>query len=212
MVRIAVSLLLAAALAAPASAQDSGGAPGPPPRAETGVKGDFAARPGRTSEERRKARLDLMFGRLAAAGSKQRADRIGRQIMRRLSRSGSATVDLLMERAGAAMQAQRYGLALDLLDGVVRLKPDFAEGWNRRATVHYLRGDYGASLADIEQVLRYEPRHWGALAGLSMILVAVDRKDEAIEVMDRALAIHPYLEAMKDRRDRLVEELAGSDI
>ncbi|MEO1104231.1 MAG: tetratricopeptide repeat protein, partial [Pseudomonadota bacterium] len=79
-------------------------------------------------------------------------------------------------------------------------------------TVYFMMGEYGQSLADIEQVLRREPRHWGALAGLSMILVSMDRKRDAIEVMDRALTIHPHLTRMKARRDKLMTEVRGSDI
>lgn len=178
-------------------------------------KGDLGAQSGETdvtAQERREQRLNLMFGRLAAADNKRRATRIARHIMRRLSRSSSATVDVLMTRANAAMKEKRYAVALDLLDGVVRMEPGFAEGWNRRATVHFLRGDYSASIADIEQVLRREPRHWGALSGLSIILVSLERKAEAVEIMDRALEVHPYLDEMKKRRERLVEELRGSDI
>lgn len=209
---LSLTLVSMLALAAPAGAQDGRPVATDRPAAETTGKGDLGARIGSTAAERQNARLDLLFGRLAESENKRRADRIARHIMRRLSRSGSPTVDLLMERAGGAMERKDYSAALDLLDGVVRLQPDFVEGWNRRATVHFMRGDYGASLADIEQVLRREPRHWGALAGLSMILVSVERKEEAIEIMDRALAIHPHLDEMRERREKLAEEVAGSDI
>lgn len=175
------------------------------------LKGDRLGDRSATAEERREQRIDRMFEQLAKSDDKERADRIGRHIMRRLAQSGSDTVDLLMERAGLAMEAKNYGLALDLLDGVVRMEPDFAEGWNRRATVNFLAGNYGQSVADIEQVLRREPRHWGALVGLAMILVSLDRKAEAVPVMDRALAVYPFLEDLKERRDRLAVELA-SDI
>jgi tetratricopeptide (TPR) repeat protein len=173
-------------------------------------KGDLPERAerGRTAAERREERLDRMFEQLAAADSKERADRIARHILRRLERSGSDTVDLLMERAEAAMQKEDYGLALDLLDGVVRMRPQFAEGWNRRATANFLAGNFGQSVADIEQTLRYEPRHWGALLGLSMILASMERNEEAVEIMDRAMAIHPFLEGVQDRRDRLAREVA----
>lgn len=177
-----------------------------------GRKADRQGVPSTTLEERRTARLDALFDRLSRASNERRADRIARHIMRRLSQSGSPTVDLLMTRATLAMQARELTKALDLLDGVVRLAPDFAEGWNRRATVHFMTGDFGRSMADIEQVLRLEPRHWGALAGLSMMLVALDRKTDAVAVMDEALAIHPYLDDMRERRDRLVLEVTGSDI
>ncbi|UOM32954.1 tetratricopeptide repeat protein [Acuticoccus sp. I52.16.1] len=143
------------------------------------------------------------------ATTKDRADRIAGHIMRRLTRSGSDTVDLLMNRSAVAIQRKDYGLALDLLDAVVRLKPDFAEGWNRRATVNFLAGNYGRSIADIEQTLKREPRHWGALVGLSVILVSMEQKEKAVEVMTRALEIHPFLEDTRDRRDRFKLEVDG---
>ena len=191
--------------------------PTPVPMPVPGVGPDLPAQKGdrrervSTAQERREQRLDRMFKQLANASSKERADRIGRHIMRRLGQSGSDTVDLLMTRAGIAIAAKNYGLALDLLDGVVRMEPEFAEGWNRRATANFLAGDMGASVADIEQVLRYEPRHWGALLGLSMILASIDREREAVAIMDRVLAIHPFLEELKERRDRMAMDL-GADI
>ena len=211
MKQVACVLTLAFALASPASAQDAGSvATGPATAAPE--KGDRVDRPSGNLDERRAQRLDLMFARLAKTTDERRANRIARHIMRRLSQSGSDTVDFLMIRAGEALQGKEFGLALDLLDGVVRLKPDFAEGWNRRATVHFMMGNYGQSIADIEQVLILEPRHWGALAGLSMILVSLDRKSEAVVVMDQALAVHPFLSRMKQRRDKIAREIEGADI
>ncbi len=154
----------------------------------------------------------MMFGRLAKATDKRRADRIASHILRRMTQSGSDTVDLLMDRAGRAMKEKRYGDALDLLDGVIRLDPNFTEGWNRRATVYFLMNNYGRSIADIEQTLKREPRHWGALVGLAMILVTLEEKEEALKVMDRALEVHPFLEDIRERRDRYAAELAGSSI
>lgn len=197
--------------AVPFSLQPGEGAPADGGSAAKGDLGGGSSEMTESAEDRRAQRLDMMFSRLAAAETKRRADRIARNILRRMSRSGSDTVDLLMVQAGAAMRAKRYGTALDLLDGVVRLDPEFPEGWNRRATVHFLRGDYSASLSDIEQVLRREPRHWGALAGLSMILVSMDRKSEAVVIMDKALAVHPFLEEMKRKREQLTKELDGAE-
>lgn len=177
-------------------------------------KGDRADRPRvetRSLEERRQSRLDRMFAQLAKADTKDRADRIAGHIMRRMTRSGSDTVDLLMNRAAVAMRAKDYGLALDLLDGVVRLEPGFAEGWNRRATVNFLAGNYGRSIADIEETLKLEPRHWGALVGLSVILVSMEQKEEAVRIMSDALKIHPHLEDTRDRLRRLELEVGGID-
>ena len=210
MKQVAALLFLTLALALPARAQDS--FPDFSPPVDAPQKGDRKDAESTTAEERNAARLDLMFGRLANSDDERRANRIARHIMRRMMQSGSDTIDFLMARSAEAMQENDYPKALDLLDGVVRLKPEFAEGWNRRATVHFLNGDYGQSVADIEQVLRLEPRHWGALSGLSMILVSIDRKSEAVVVMDRALAVHPFLGRMRDQRDKLVKELQGADI
>lgn len=176
------------------------------------IKGDRQDQDTATAAERKAARIDALFGRLAKARDEQQAKRIARHIMRRMTQSGSSTVDLLMTQAAASMKAKDYPKALDILDGVIRLHPEFVEGWNRRATVYFLAEDYGQSLADIEQVLRREPRHWGALAGMAMILIAVDKENDALVVMDRALEIHPHLEDMKKRRDRIALELGGADI
>lgn len=211
MIKIAAALILALAVSGAATAQESVPAP-PATEVPPAAKGDRVDRPTSTAEERRAARLDVMFGRLAKTTDERRARRIARHIMRRLNQSGSDTVDYLMARAGDAMNKKSYPQALDLLDGVVRLQPEFAEGWNRRATAHFLAGNYGQSLADIEQVLRLEPRHWGALSGFSLILISMERKSEAVVVMDRALAVHPFLKQVKERRDKLKKEIDGSSI
>lgn len=206
---VASTLVLVLALAGSAVAQEQS-APRIPDAATD--KGDMGEAQSATADERRAARLDLMFGRLAKATTKRRADRIARNIMRQMLRSGSPTSDFLMERAAIAIRDKELGKALDFLDGVVRANPGFAEGWNRRATVHFMRGDYGRSLADIEQVLKLEPRHWGALSGLAIILASLDRNREAVEVMDRVLEIHPYLEEVEKRRERIRKEIDGSDV
>ncbi|WMS44222.1 tetratricopeptide repeat protein [Acuticoccus sp. MNP-M23] len=182
------------------------------PAADAMEKGDRKDRETASAAARKAERIDALFGRLANARNDRQAKRIARHIMRRMAQSGSDTVDLLMRQAAVSMKAKDYAKALDILDGVIRLHPDYVEGWNRRATVYFLAEKYGESLADIEQVLRREPRHWGALAGMSMILLALDREEDAVAVMDRALEIHPHLEDMKKRRDRIALELSGAEI
>ena len=85
----------------------------------------------------------------------------------------SDTTDLLMARVQKAIENKDLALALKLLDAVVKIKPDYIEAWNRRATIYYMQKDYGRSLADIRQVLRLEPRHFGALTGLGLIPLQV---------------------------------------
>ena len=93
-----------------------------------------------------------------------------------------------MSRVKAAIDDKDYDLALKLLDAIIDIKPDYVEAWNRRATIYYLNKDYGHALADIREVLAREPRHFGALSGLGMILQDIGDDKHALEAFRRALA------------------------
>jgi tetratricopeptide (TPR) repeat protein len=110
------------------------------------------------------------------------------------------------------MDAQQMDVALKLLDAVVKLRPDYIEAWNRRATLHYLKNDYTHSLEDIEQVLVREPRHFGALAGLGMIMQEIGDEKRALDAFRKALAINPHLEKVPERVKLLTEKVEGRDI
>ena len=109
------------------------------------------------------------------------------------TRSGDAEVDGLMARATDEMQAGRYADAISLLDQIVKKKPEFAEGWNRRATVHYLAGDLQKSIADCDEVLKRNPGHFGALSGLGQIYLQLQDDAKALDAFRRALAVNPNM-------------------
>ncbi|MES0881391.1 tetratricopeptide repeat protein [Roseibium sp. SCP14] len=153
--------------------------------------------------------LDELYADLADADDPAKAERAAREIQRIWMDSGSDTVDVLMSRAGKAIQAEDHALALDLLDIVVVLKPSFAEGWNRRATVHYMREDFGKSLVDIERTLALEPRHWGALSGLAIIQRRLGFESEALETFRRAIKVNPGLENATKAIEDLEKEAEG---
>lgn len=156
--------------------------------------------------------LDELFDRLKTAKRPEAGQRIAREIEHRWLESGSDTIDLLMARALTAMKANEMPLALDLLDAVVTLKPDYVEGWNKRATVLYARKDLGRSVADIETALRLEPRHFGALYGLATLMKDLGRKKEALAAYRRALELNPHLpNAEKDIKE-LSAEFDGRDL
>lgn len=146
---------------------------------------------------------DDLFARLRVSPESRSAEALEREIVSRFHESGSDTVDLLFSWALEAMQSDDASLATDMLDQVILLKPDFPEAWNKRATVSFMRKDYGAAISDLHHVLQLEPRHFGALAGLGLILEELDRDDDALKAYRAALAIHPHLKNVQDAAKRL---------
>ena len=198
-------LILFAALAAPLAALPGQGFAQPKLATEPTA-------PPKTADAGRRATLDDLFGRLAAAQDETEAKGIANLIERRWLRSGSDTADLLMTRATEAINAKEYPLAIELLDRVITLQPDWAEAWNRRATAFFLLDDPASSMADIRQVLTREPRHFGAWAGLGHIYMSGGDKKRALEAYRKALAIYPKLEQVREMLDRLAPEVDGRDI
>jgi tetratricopeptide (TPR) repeat protein len=156
--------------------------------------------------------LDFLFGALKAAPDEASAKHVEARIWAIWIQTPSDTAALLMTRAKAAMDAQQTEVALKLLDAVIKLRPDYTEAWNRRATIYYLQNDYMRSLADIEQVLIREPRHFGALAGLGMIMQDMGDEKRALDAFRKALAINPHLEKVPELVKTLSEKVEGRDI
>lgn len=156
--------------------------------------------------------LDDMFIELRRAKSSAAAAGVAGRIKERWSRSDSATVDLLMQWAGEAMDRKEWPVAQDFLDQVVVLKPEFAEGWNRRATMHYLAGNLPKSMADIERTLALEPRHFGALSGMAAIFMDIGKKEQALAAYRRVLDVYPQLREAQQQVGVLEDELTGSRI
>ena len=156
--------------------------------------------------------LDELFARLASAKDEAEANGIANLIERRWSRSGSDTADLLLNRATEAIGKKEYPIAVELLDRVLALEPQWAEAWNRRATAFYLLDDPVSAMADVRRVLDREPRHFNAWAGLGHILMAGNDRSRALEAYRKALALHPHLGKLKEVIDRLAPEVDGRDL
>jgi tetratricopeptide (TPR) repeat protein len=160
----------------------------------------------------RSKNLDFLFGALKAAPDEPSARHVEARIWAAWLQTPSDTVALLMVRSKAALDAHQTEVALKLLDAVIKLRPDYVEAWNRRATLYYLQNDYARSLADIQQVLVREPRHFGALAGLGMIMQDLGEDKRALEAFRKALDVDPYLEKVPDLVKTLSEKVEGRDI
>jgi tetratricopeptide (TPR) repeat protein len=162
--------------------------------------------------ESRDERLDALFAELKRTSQQRDARRVVDQIWAEWNDSGSATVNLLMQWAQAAIEDERHGTALDLLDQVTTLVPDYAEGWNRRATLHYAMEDHAKSMADINRVLSLEPRHFGALAGMAAIMTEAGNDRLALRAYLRSLEVYPADRATQRQVGELEDKLSGNPI
>lgn len=160
----------------------------------------------------KQARLDKLFSDLKRERNEKAAERIAGNIWSEWLQSGSASIDLMMLWSQKAMDNQKFDVALDFLDQVVTLQPGYAEGWNRRATVHFMMKNYGKSMSDIDRTLQLEPRHFGALSGLAQIMALTGHKQSALEAWQKVLAIYPMMRSAQDQVATLSEELAGEGI
>jgi|FEC22Drversion2_1045045.scaffolds.fasta_scaffold00219_22 tetratricopeptide (TPR) repeat protein len=155
---------------------------------------------------------ETLLDQLAAAEDEATARALETRVREIWQRSGSDTADLLLGRAGSAFEREDYARALQYLDTIVALRPDFVEAWNMRATVYYMLDEYDLSMSDIERVLSLQPRHFGALSGLGMIFRELNQPREALEAFRRALAVNPFLENARTSVDRLEVEVEGRPI
>lgn len=165
-----------------------------------------------STEAKAEATLDELFLRLRKAQIPEQAERVAEDIQDRWRQSGSATVDLMMGWSNDAAEAKKFDVALDFLDQVTILAPAFAEGWNRRATVHFLAEDFSKSMADIEKTLELEPRHFGALSGMAIILRTAGRDELALRAYEQVLALYPANREAQTAVSELSEKLTGDRI
>nr|WP_170132336.1 hypothetical protein [Hoeflea marina] len=154
--------------------------------------------------------LDSLFEELKAEADPKEAKRISDRIWARWRDSGSATGNLLLQWANTALNDKKFGLSLDFLDQLIVLMPDYAEAWNQRATLHYVRGNYAKSMSDINRVLTLEPRHFGALAGMAAIFTANGNDELALRAWEQMLAIYPANREAQTKVGELADKLAGS--
>ena len=196
---LAALLIAAAALPAAADAQ-SGQWVKPPDKLPHIGGGD------------RTQNLDFLFGALRLAPDDITAKAIEQRIWALWTVSHSDTANLLMTRVKTAIESKDLDVAIQLLDAIIKVKPDYVEAWNRRATIYYMKKDYGHALADIREVLKREPRHFGALAGMAQILETTGRKQLALQAWQKVLDLYPMQRSAQEKVSKLSEELAGEAI
>jgi len=160
----------------------------------------------------REAMLAELYAHLAKARDATEAAPIATTIEGLWSFNKSATIGVLMKRAYKALATDRNELAVKMLDAVVELAPDYAEGWSRRAYVFYRQNDYDRAVGDLRRALALEPNHFKALEGLARILSDSGQKKSALKVYEQLLRIHPYMPGAKEAADELRVEVEGQGI
>ena len=156
--------------------------------------------------------LERLMSRLAKAQDPDEAKGIAALVQRMWMQSGSDTADLLMSRALTAMGGDRHDVAAALLDQIIALRPGWAEGWNKRATLRFLDGDDTGSMEDISHVLALEPRHFGALSGMGFVLARHGEDAAALRVLRRALSVYPGDAEVRKAVDKLAPTVEGQEL
>lgn len=176
---------------------------------------EIAPRPPVTPEQDKPPRaavLDALFADLAKSGTPEEGAAIQRLIQKVWLESGSPSIDLLMSHGLDAFNDKDYDRALFYFNEVVVLDPGYAEGWHKRATVLYLKNDFSRALADLEHVLRIEPRQFMAMGGLALMLEELGDKKGALEVFRRALSVNPWLDGAAQSEKSLSLDVEGRGI
>ena len=158
------------------------------------------------------ARLDGLFARLHETADPQEAQVVQAMIWAVWFESGSEETDRLLAQGNAAMGAGDYEVALLQFNAAVDKDPDLAEAWNRRATLFFLMGDYEASIRDIEKTLALEPRHFGALSGLGLVNIRLERLSAALDAFRRALKANPHAVGARQNILTLEKQIGGEEI
>ncbi|MBI2584999.1 MAG: tetratricopeptide repeat protein [Rhodospirillales bacterium] len=156
-------------------------------------------------------RLDRLFGRLNVIdnGDKDEVARITAEIWSIWRQSGRPGLDMKMQEGQRFMKHGTLHSALGNFDFIVKVRPNFAEGWHKRATVYYLMGDYASSIADIQKTVELEPRHFGAYAGLGLIYLKMGNEPAALRALEQALTINPHLAGTRATVDELRRKING---
>ncbi|MFG1360428.1 tetratricopeptide repeat protein [Xanthobacter pseudotagetidis] len=212
--------LLAGPLAGPAYAQspgpsqsrpDTGGpAPNAGGKSDKSDKAAEAPRPRLPKDKR--TQLEGLFAALKVAPDERSSKQIADRLEAIFADSGSPSCDILMARALAAADAKQYDLALELLDQVILIEPDYIGAISKRATLRYMKDDYAGALADLREVIAREPRHYASMYGLALIFRDLGDDTRALDAVRRARAVNPRIDGSEDLEDQLTVKVEGRQI
>ncbi len=207
--RVALTLFCCAVLGLPAARAEPERGTGPQTAARAQLKPPRLE--ASKAAQRRKLLADL-YHRLARAENSESAALIAAAIEQLWRHSGSATIDLLMSRAGILIEGERFDTALALLGSVIELAPDYPEGWTRRAEIYFVKQEIRKSLDDLRHALALDPSHYKAIQGLGLLMHELGDKKAALQTMRKVLQVHPWLEDARQLEQELSREVEGQGI
>lgn len=157
-------------------------------------------------------KLDSLFLQLKNADSFEKAEQIENKIWKIWFNLGDPKLQKIMDTANALVEQRSYEQAIALYDDLLVKTPNWPEVWNRRATLHYIMGNYRLSINDIARTVELEPRHFGAWSGLGLIMLVLDKPEEAVKAYQKVIEIHPNSISAKQELNRLNEKLQIQNI
>jgi tetratricopeptide (TPR) repeat protein len=160
----------------------------------------------------RKKILTELYDRLRKAEDEPTAAIVAQAIEKLWLHSGSATIDILMNRAGVLMRDEDHEVALEILNSIIKIAPAYAEGWSRRAALHFVKRDFANSLDDLRHALALDPSHFKAIQGLALLMQELGDKKAALKAFRHALKVHPHLEDLRRSEQELAREVEGQGI
>lgn len=160
----------------------------------------------------RQAKLEALFRRLKASPDQASGNAVVRQIWGTWLKTGNADLDALMRQAQIAMREGGFQEAFGTLDRIIATAPNYAEGWNKRATLNYMMGRHAESVRDIQKTLELEPRHFGALSGLGMIYMSRKNWSAALKAFEKAADVNPWLNNKDGLLTMLRKRAAGQSL
>lgn len=167
---------------------------------------------GPVSADQNAENLDPLFRELASAEYPVTAQQLEKEIWLAWMDSGDESVNRELTAGITAMQSGRLEAAIRRFSEVIDMAPDFAEGWNKRATAYYLNGELAKSMSDIQKTLSLEPRHFGAISGMGLIFLQRGDERAALDAFEEVLKIHPQAPGAGKHAERLRKKLKGREI
>ena len=162
------------------------------------------------SADQNDQRLNILFNLLQESKEEIIIDKITKDIWKIWHETNDPFIDSDFYKGIESMNSGNFNMAIAFFTSVIEKKPDFAEAWNKRATLYYLIGDYDSSMLDINETLKLEPRHFGAMDGMALIFITQENYNKVIDVYNKMLEIFPNSLSIQNKKEKILKIISNS--